>query len=145
MPSLSGSQKSCLAPPNLCMNSLNIPELITSVTVSVTLTDVWSCSPIVRVRVVLRRNVIDWQQFFHRPIRWPPPDLSKRWTLVPKITTGAKLRRGKLPVPLDRITGDLWCHWSRERKQISRISFSSRKWKVPLPPCPAIYPKPSLL
>ena len=46
---------------------------------SVTLTDVWCCSPIVRVRVVLRRTVIDWQKFFHRPIWWPPPDLSKQW------------------------------------------------------------------
>ena len=51
------------------MNTLSIPELMTSVTVSVTLTDVWSCSQMVRMRVFLRETVIDWQQFFYRPLQ----------------------------------------------------------------------------
>ena len=118
---------------------------------SVTLTDVWCCSPIVRLRVVLRRTVIDWQQFFYQSLWWPPPDLSKRWTIVPKTTLcrttltrtmklhdeifiirgGAKLQRAKPPDTSTASLVMLWCHWSRERKQTSGISFSTRKWTPP--------------
>ena len=118
---------------------------------SVTLTDVWCCSPIVRLRVVLRRTVIDWQQLFYQSLWWPPPDLSKRWTIVPKTTLcrttltrtmklhdeifiirgGAKLQRAKPPDTSTASLVMLWCHWSRERKQTSGISFSTRKWTPP--------------
>ena len=149
------------------MKALNVPEFIILLTMSVTLADVWSCSLIIRVRVVLRGTVADWQQFFNRPLRWPPPDLSKRWKLVPNtilrrttltramkphdkiffIRGGAKLQRAKLPVTSTPSLVMLWCHWSQERKHISGISFLTRKWKTspPSPSFPDIYSIPSLL
>lgn len=45
------------------MKALNVPEFIILLTMSVFLADVWSCSLIIRVRVVLRRTVAhcgDW-------------------------------------------------------------------------------------
>ena len=51
--------KSWQAHSNLYINIPNVPNSLLLVTVSVTLTDVWCCSPIVRVRVVLRSSSID--------------------------------------------------------------------------------------
>ena len=136
--------KSWQAHSNLYINIPNVPNSLLLVTVSVTLTDVWCCSPIVRVRVVLRRTVIDWQKFFHRPIWWPPPDLSKRWTMVPKtiLRRTTLTRTMKLHSTASLVM--LWCHWSRERKQISGISFSTRNEKFPLPALLFTQPPPLL-
>ena len=134
MPSLSSSQKSWLAPPNLYMNTLNIPELITSVIVSVTLTEVWSWSPIVRVRVVLRGTVFVTSA-----------------GLIKTLDTGSEnckeseITKGETSSYLDCITGDALVSLISGGETISSFNFSTRKWKIPPPLCPAIYPILSLL
>ena len=135
---------------------------------SVTLTDVWSCGPIVLVRVVLKRTVIKGQQYrltaiLPSTLLMTSAGLIESGIMVPKtvlrrttltramklhdkiffIRCGAKLQRAKLPATSTASLMMLWCHWSWERKQISAISFPTRKWR--LPPRPAIYPIPSLL
>ena len=113
----------------------------------------------------LRRTIADWQRFFNRPLRWPPPDLSKRWKLVSNtillrttltramkphdkiffIWGGAKLRRAKLPVTSTPSLVTLWCPDLRRGNTFLRLAFSQENEKLPPLSFPAIYPIPSLL